>query len=50
MKEIAYDGYLCYEFCHPAVDQAHNPAGIEFVHEQTIMALEYMRNCIAKVA
>jgi len=49
MKDIGYDGYFCYEFCHPAVDENHNPVGIEFIHEQTSMALEYMRDRIAEV-
>ena len=46
MKEIGYDGYFCYEFCHPAVDEEHNPAGIEYIHEQTAMAADYMRDQI----
>jgi len=49
MKQIGYDGYLCYEFCHPAVDENHNPAGIELIHEQTSMALEYMRDRMAEL-
>ena len=47
LKEIGYDGYLCYEFCHPAVDARHRPAGIEQVHEQAALALEYMWGLIA---
>jgi len=47
MNEIGYDGYLCYEFCHPAVDKMHNPMGIELIHEQTAMALEYLREQIS---
>lgn len=49
MKEIGYEGYFCFEFCHPAVDESHNPAGIEFIHEQAALALEYMRDRIAEV-
>lgn len=49
MREIGYEGYFCYEFCHPAVDKNHDPAGIEFIHEQAAMALEYMRGRIAEV-
>lgn len=37
-----YRGFLNWEFCHPAIEQGR-PAGIEYVHEQTRMALEYMR-------
>jgi sugar phosphate isomerase/epimerase len=37
-----YDGYLDWEFCHPAMENGR-PAGIEYVHNQTRLALEYMR-------
>lgn len=49
MREIGYEGYFCYELCHPAVDKNHNPAGIEFIDEQAAMALEYMRGRIAEM-
>jgi hypothetical protein len=29
------------------VDEAHNPAGIELVHAQAALALEYMRGLLA---
>jgi hypothetical protein len=36
-----YQGYMDWEFCHPArVDG--RPAGIEYVHNQTRMAFEYL--------
>ncbi|MFH1084309.1 MAG: sugar phosphate isomerase/epimerase family protein [Chloroflexota bacterium] len=47
LKEIGYDGYLCYEFCHPAVDAHHQPVGIEHVHAQAALALEYMRGLLS---
>ncbi|MBN1400181.1 MAG: sugar phosphate isomerase/epimerase [Anaerolineae bacterium] len=47
LKQIGYQGYLCYEYCHPAVDEHHDPAGIELVHTQAALALEYMRGLIA---
>jgi len=37
-----FDGYLDWEFCHPAMENGQ-PAGIEYVHEQTRLALEYMK-------
>ena len=37
-----FDGYLDWEFCHPALENG-KPAGIEYVHNQTRLALEYMR-------
>jgi len=48
MKEIGYDGYLCFEYCHNAV-KGHVKQGIEHVEEQTKMALELMRREIAAV-
>ena len=38
-----YDGYINWEFCHPARENGE-PAGIAYVHGQTRLALEYMRN------
>jgi len=46
LKEIGYDGYICYEFCHPCLDDKHDPAGVEKVDEQSRMAAEYMRRLI----
>lgn len=43
LKETGYEDYLCYEFCHPCLNDRHEPAGIERVDEQTRMAAEYMR-------
>jgi sugar phosphate isomerase/epimerase len=42
LVESGYEGYLDWEFCHPA-RQNGMPAGIDYVHRQTQMALEYMR-------
>jgi sugar phosphate isomerase/epimerase len=36
-----YQGYMNWEFCHPGL-QNGNPVGIEYVHEQTRMAFEYL--------
>lgn len=36
-----YKGYVDWEFCHPALENG-KPAGIEYVHEQTLMAREYL--------
>lgn len=49
MKDIGYDGYFCYEFCHPAVDETRQSAGVEMIHEQAALALEYMRDRIGEV-
>jgi sugar phosphate isomerase/epimerase len=37
-----YDGYIDWEFCHPAMRNGR-AAGIDYVHDQTRLALEYMR-------
>ena len=37
-----YQGYIDWEFCHPAMENG-KPAGIDHIHDQTRMALEYMR-------
>jgi sugar phosphate isomerase/epimerase len=36
-----YQGYVDWEFCHPALEKGR-PAGIEYVHDQTRMAFEYL--------
>jgi sugar phosphate isomerase/epimerase len=36
-----YRGYMDWEFCHPAMENG-KPAGIEYVHNQTRMAFEYL--------
>ena len=36
-----------WEFCHPAMINGQ-PAGIQYVHEQTALALEYMRDLRAR--
>jgi sugar phosphate isomerase/epimerase len=42
-----YDGHMNWEYCHPA--KHHDAiAGIEYVHDQTQMALEYMRGLRAE--
>jgi sugar phosphate isomerase/epimerase len=37
-----YEGFVDWEFCHPAMENG-KVAGIHYVHNQTKMALEYMR-------
>lgn len=36
-----YQGYMNWEFCHPGRENG-KPAGIEYVHNQTKMAFEYL--------
>jgi sugar phosphate isomerase/epimerase len=38
-----YDGYIDWEYCHPAIANGQ-PASIDYVHDQTHLALEYLRN------
>lgn len=49
LHEIGYNGYLCYELCHPVLDARHEPAGIDYVDEQAQLALEYMRKLLIEV-
>ena len=46
MKRVGYDGYLSFEFCHPAM-RGLELAGIDYVDEQAQLALEYMKDLIA---
>lgn len=41
MKEIAFDGYLCFEYCHLALNERHELQGRAFVDEQAALAVEY---------
>lgn len=45
LREIGYDGYINYEFCHPAL-RDHQAAGIDYIDEQAAYALEYIRKLI----
>ena len=42
-----YDGYMDWEYCHPAMEQG-KPADLNYVHNQTRLALEYMRGLRAE--
>jgi sugar phosphate isomerase/epimerase len=42
LVESGYTGFMNWEYCHPA-RQNGKDVGIEYVHEQTRMALEYMK-------
>jgi sugar phosphate isomerase/epimerase len=41
LVESGYRGYVDWEFCHPAIEKGI-PAGIEYIHNQTRMAFEYL--------
>jgi len=41
LVSAGYRGYINWEFCHPARENGR-PAGIDYVHNQTRMALEYL--------
>jgi sugar phosphate isomerase/epimerase len=45
LKEQGYQGYLCYELCHPFV-VGHRHAGLEEALEQVNRAAAYMRHVI----
>jgi len=42
LAESGYGGYIDWEFCHPALENG-KPADINYIHNQTRMALDYMR-------
>ena len=46
LADIGYDGYLSYELCHPLLDANHQPYGIDYVDQQTLLAQEFMKNLI----
>jgi sugar phosphate isomerase/epimerase len=50
MREIGFDGYFCYELCHPVLDKSHEPVGLAFVDRQARLAREYMERVIAETA
>jgi sugar phosphate isomerase/epimerase len=41
LVDSGYQGYVCWEFCHPAMENG-KPAGIDYVHHQTRLAQEYL--------
>jgi sugar phosphate isomerase/epimerase len=41
LVSAGYKGYVNWEFCHPALENGR-PAGIEYIHNQTRMAREYL--------
>lgn len=43
VRDIGYQGYFCFEFCHPALSDRHEPLGIDYIDDQARMALEYLR-------
>ena len=46
MREIGYDGYFCYELCHPVLNDAHEPQGLSYVDRQVQLAHEFMSRLI----
>lgn len=49
LKEIGYNGYMSYEFCHSPLNENREVAGIERVHEQVQYAREYTSNLFKNV-
>jgi sugar phosphate isomerase/epimerase len=42
LMESGYQGFMDWEFCHPAMENGER-AGVEYVHKQTRLALEFMK-------
>ncbi len=47
LAAAGYDGYVNWEFCHPAIEDG-KPAGIDYVHQQTGLAMEYLQKLRAE--
>jgi sugar phosphate isomerase/epimerase len=46
LKEIGYQGYLCYEFCHPCLGPNHELLGLDEVMKQVELAARYMNGLV----
>ena len=47
LGRVGYDGYLCYEFCHLAIDpEGRGPLGRAYVDAQAALACEYMTDVL----
>jgi len=46
MKDINYNGFIDFEYCHPALNEQHKHMGIDWVEMNAKLALEFMRNQI----
>ena len=46
MQEIGYEGYFCYELCHPFLNEAHEWLGLGDVDEQVELAREFMTSLL----
>ncbi len=47
LKEIGYQGYLTYEFCHPCLGDHHELEGLEAVAKQAELACRYMKGLLS---
>jgi sugar phosphate isomerase/epimerase len=47
LRDVGYDGYLTYEFCHPCLDENGEMSGLDEVARQVDLAGRYMRKLIA---
>jgi len=46
VREIGYEGHITFELCNPVINEKHEKANLDFVHEQVQMAQEFMREII----
>ncbi len=46
LKEIGYEGYLCYEFCHPCLGENRELLGLDEVTRQVELAGRYLRKLV----
>ena len=48
MDEINFSGYFCYELCHHVRTEDGKTAGLDYVHEQAMLAREYMSDILTR--
>ncbi len=46
LAQEGYQGYLCYEFCHPCLGENHELLGLDEVKRQVSLAQRYMRQLV----
>jgi hypothetical protein len=49
MADIAYEGFVGYELCHPLPQVDDRPAGLDFVDLNARLAAEYLGGLIAAI-
>jgi sugar phosphate isomerase/epimerase len=48
MREIGYDGWMSFELCHPLLNDRHEYLGLDYAHEQTKLAREFLQQLVTR--